>query len=141
MTETARTALARPLPALDPDNRAYWTGGQRGELLICRCADCGYRVHPPVRFCPQCESRAVAPQAVSGRGSVYTFTVNYKQWIPGLPERYVLALVAIAEQDDVLLPCNIVGCDPDAVTFGMQVKVLFEQNEDIWVPLFEPAEG
>jgi uncharacterized OB-fold protein len=133
-------SLPRPLPALDRDNAAYWTGGEKGELLICRCGDCGYYVHPPVRFCPECESRDVAPQPVSGLGSVYTFTINYKQWVPGLPERYVLALVALAEQEDVLVPCNVVNCDPDAVTFGMPVKVLFEQCEDLWVPLFEPVE-
>ena len=117
--------LPRPLPALDRDNAAYWTGGSKGELLICRCGDCG--------------SRDVAPQPVTGRGTVYTYTINYKQWVPGLPERYVLALVALAEQEDVLLPCNVVNCDPDKVTFGMPVKVLFENHEDLWVPLFEPV--
>jgi uncharacterized protein len=131
--------LPRPLPAIDCDNRAYWTGGRNGELLIYRCAGCSTFIHPPVPFCPQCEGRDVAPQPVSGRGRVHTFTINYKQWVPGLPERYVLALVAIEEQADVLLPCNIVNCDPDDVRFDMTVKVLFEQHEDLWVPLFEPA--
>lgn len=88
-----------------------------------------------------CESRDVAPQATSGRGSVYTYSINYKQWVPGLPERYVLALVALEEQSDVLIPCNIVNCDPDEVFFGMSVQVLFEQHDEIWVPLFEPAEA
>lgn len=129
----------RPLPALDRDNAAYWTGGKNGELLICRCSDCGYYVHPPVRFCPACESRKVTPQPVSGRGNIYTFTINYKQWVPDLPERYVLALVAIEEQSDVLLPCNVVNCEPDDVRFDMPVKVLFEPAEDLWIPLFEPA--
>lgn len=130
--------IPRPLPAIDPDNRAYWTGGERGELLICRCDDCGYYVHPPVRFCPKCESRDVAPQPVSGRGTVRSFTINYKQWVPGLPDRYVLALVALDEQADVLLPCNIVNCAPEDVRFDMPVQVLFEPAEDLWVPLFEP---
>lgn len=134
-------ALPRPLPAIDKDSAAFWTGGKDGRLLIHRCGDCGYYVHPPVRSCPECESRAVAPQPVSGRGRIYTYTINYKQWVPGLPERYVLALVALEEQGDVLLPCNVVNCSPDDVTFDMPVKVLFERHEDVWVPLFEPAEG
>jgi uncharacterized protein len=58
--------------------------------------------------------------------------------VPGLPERYVLALVRIAEQADVRLVTNIIGCDPDEVTFDMPVRVQFEQAEDIWVPLFVP---
>jgi uncharacterized OB-fold protein len=130
---------ASPLPALDRDNTPYWKGGENGELLICRCADCGYYIHTPNDFCPKCESRNVAPQPVSGRGTVRSFTVNHKQWMPDLPVPYVLALVAIDEQEDVYLPTNIVNCSPEDVIFGLRVKVLFEQREDIWVPLFEPV--
>jgi uncharacterized OB-fold protein len=131
-------APARALPLLDIDNTAFWTGGAEGELRIYRCQDCRYYVHPPVRFCPQCESRKVEPEAVSGRGSITSFTINHKQWVPDLPERFVLALVSIVEQDDVRLVTNIVNCPSDQVTMGMPVRVLFEQHEDVWVPFFEP---
>jgi len=138
MSET--TAVPRRiLPAIDRDSRPYWTGGERGELLIFRCAGCAYYVHPPVPFCPRCESLAVAAEPVSGRGRVFSFTVNHKQWLPGLPVPYVLALVTIAEQDDVRLVGNIVGCAPEEVTFGMAVEAVFEQAEDLWVPLFRPV--
>jgi uncharacterized protein len=133
--------IARPLPAITDDNRPFWTGGAEGRLLIQQCDSCAYFIHPPTGFCPQCESRATHYQAVSGKGFVETFTVNHKQWMPGLPERYVLALVRIAEQADVRLVTNITGCDPDAVTFDMAVKVHFEQVEDLWIPLFEPDTG
>lgn len=137
-TGSAAVPPARALPAIDKDNEAYWTGGAAGELRIFRCQDCSYYVHPPVRFCPKCESRRVEPEAVSGRGHVASFTVNHKQWVPGLPVPYVLALVSIAEQADVRLVTNIVNCDPETVTMGMAVKVLFEPHEDLWVPFFEP---
>jgi uncharacterized protein len=130
---------ARILPAVDLDSRPYWTSGERGVLAIYHCANCAYYVHPPVPFCPRCESRDVAPQAVSGKGTVFSFTVNHKQWVPGLPVPYVLALVTIAEQDDVRLVTEIVGCAPEDVTFGMGVEVLFEPVEDLWVPLFRPV--
>ena len=48
--------IKAPLPAIDRDNSAYWTGGARGELLIARCADCRYYVHPPTGFCPRCHA-------------------------------------------------------------------------------------
>lgn len=129
----------RILPAVDRDTLPFWTAGKDGALAIHRCADCAYYVHPPVPFCPKCESRNVAPQTVSGRATVFSFSVNHKQWVPGLPVPYVLALVTIAEQDDVRLVTNIVGCAPEAVTFGMAVEVVFEPVEDLWVPLFRPV--
>lgn len=132
------TAPQRTLPAVDNDTRAYWTGGGAAKLLIYRCSNCRYYIHPPVGFCPKCESRLVAPEAVSGKGSVATYTVNHKQWVPELPTPYVLALVELAEQADVRLTTNIVNCPPETVRIGMAVRVLFEQVEDLWVPLFEP---
>lgn len=138
MTEPA--APARTLPAIDMDSRAFWTGGERGELLIHRCATCHSYVHPPVPFCPNCEGREVAPAATSGRGRVVTFTVNHKAWVPGLPVPYVLALVALEEQDDVRLVGNVIGCAPDEVTFGMAVEAVFEHHGDVWVPMFCPVE-
>lgn len=133
-----RTTLPRPLPALTSDNTPFWMGGEHGQLLIQQCDHCAYYIHPPTGFCPQCESRETHLQAVSGRGFVETFAVNHKQWMPGLPERYVVALVRIAEQPDVRLVTNIVDCNPDAVTFDMPVRVQFEQAEDLWIPLFAP---
>lgn len=130
---------ARILPVVDHDSTAYWTWGREGRLAICRCSDCAAYVHPPVPFCPNCESRNVAPQAVSGRGRVTSFTINHKQWVPGLPVPYILALVTIEEQDDVRIPCNIVDCAAEDVTFDMAVEVLFEPHEDVWIPFFRPV--
>lgn len=131
---------ARILPAIDKDNLAYWTGGKQGQLLIHRCADCASYVHPPVPFCPACEGSNVGPTLVSGRGRVTSFTANHKQWVPGLAVPYVLALVTLEEQDDVRVVANITHCDPGEVQFGMPVEVWFEPHEDLWVPLFRPAE-
>lgn len=139
MPESA--APARTLPALDRDSSAYWTGGERGELLIYRCARCRSYVHPPVPFCPNCESHEVAPEPTSGRGRVVTFTINHKAWVPGLQVPYVLALVALEEQDDVRLVCNVIGCEPEAVIFGMAVEAVFEQHGDVWVPMFRPVDS
>jgi uncharacterized OB-fold protein len=129
----------RPLPVVTRSTEAFWTGGARGELLIHRCQACGYLVHPPAGFCPVCEGRDVLPEPVSGRATVATFTVNHQKWEPDLEVPYVMALVELDEQPDVRLATNIVNCPVDDVAIGMPVRVLFEQHEEIWVPLFEPT--
>jgi uncharacterized OB-fold protein len=134
------TLPARILPAVDLDNRPYWTSGKVNQLVIFRCADCATYVHPPVPFCPACESGSVAPEAVSGRGRVTTFTVNHKQWVSGLPERYILALIALDEAPEVRVVSNLTHCEPDQVQFDMPVEVWFEPHEDLWIPLFRPVE-
>jgi uncharacterized protein len=127
----------RVLPRLTDDVAFFWTSGADGVLSFLRCNTCGYLIHPPGPVCPRCLSRDLALQSVSGRGTVETFTVNYQQWIPG-SEPYVIAWVSIEEQPDVRLTTNLVGIEPEDVRVGLPVRVVFEQNDDVWIPLFTP---
>lgn len=118
----------------------YWTSGADGMLRIQRCGDCRRWIHPPGPVCPYCHSREVAPAEASGRGTVASFTINHKEWIPGFTPPYVFALVEIDEDRTIRLGANIVGCEPHAVTIGMRVEVEFEENGEWHVPLFHPLE-
>lgn len=131
----------RNLPALNDNNRFFWTSGSDGRLRICLCEACHWYVHPPAPVCPRCRSRAVAPQPVSGRGTVASFTVNRQAWEPGLERPYVVALVELDEQAGLRLTTNIVGAGTDAVYIGQRVGVVFEQREDVWLPLFRQLDG
>jgi acetyl-CoA acetyltransferase/uncharacterized OB-fold protein len=131
----------RPLPQLTPFNEWFWTSGSDGTLRIDGCADCGKLVHPPTPICPSCRSRNREHVAVSGLGTVIGFTVNHQQWLPDMAPPYVIANVALAEDPGVRLTTNIVGCEPDDVHVGQEVRVHFEHSPDsrgdVWIPLFE----
>ena len=129
----------RVQPALDDENRFFWTSGADGRLRFLRCQGCGYYLHPPSPRCPQCGSRELAPEPVSGDGEVFSYTVNHQPWDGGT-EPWVIALVALPEQEGLRLTTNIVGCPPEDVRIGMAVRVAFEQHDQVWFPLFEPAE-
>ena len=75
---------------------------------------------------------------MSGRGEVFSYTVNHQSWDGGT-EPYVIALVAFPEQEGLRLTTNLVGCAPDDVRIGMPVQVVFEQHDLVWFPLFEPV--
>ena len=130
-------AARRPEPRLDADNRAFWTGGEVGELRIYHCRDCGGFIHPPRPVCRHCLSENVGPEAVAGTGVVDTFTVNHQAWYPGLEVPFVIARVALDGAPGVYLTTNIVNCPVDTVDIGDRVKVKFEQQGDVFLPLFE----
>lgn len=130
----------RILPALDPLNRPFWTGGAECELRIARCAACAVWIHPPMPRCPVCGSAEVAAAPVSGAGRVATFSVNHQPWLPGMAP-FVLAAVELAEQAELYVMTNIVGCPPEEVRIGMPVHVRFEAQEDVFLPFFAPAEA
>jgi len=127
----------RILPPLTPLNRPFWTGGAENQLLILRCQACRRWAHPPSTACPECQG-PLAPEAVIGKGTVFTFTVNEHPFLPAVPPPYLIAIVELDEQEDLRLPTNLVNCELDQVSCGMRVRVLFEQHGEVFVPLFEP---
>jgi uncharacterized OB-fold protein len=129
----------RLLPELTDLTRPFWTSGERGELVMQACTTCDYIIHPAAPYCPECGGREVAPRVLTGRATVYSVTVNTHVWNPTMPPAYAIANVIIEDQADVHLTTNIVNIDPYEVTIGMPVTVLFENHEDVWIPLFEPA--
>jgi uncharacterized OB-fold protein len=131
----------RILPRLTPENEHFWTGGAKGELRFKRCRPCGHYIHPPSPRCPACLSKELEVAAVSGRATVLTYTVNHKEWIPGFPTPYVIAIVEIAEQPGLRLMTNLVNCPAEKIRIGMPVRVLFEERDDVHLPLFEPVAG
>jgi hypothetical protein len=137
--DARRTDPAPPriLPPLDEHNHAFWTGGAEGRLVLLWCDACGLYVHPPARSCPRGHP-ALARRPVSGKGRVFTFTVNRHAFHPSVPVPYVVAIVELAEQDDLRMITNLVGCRPEDVFIGMPVRVAFERQGDLHVPVFEP---
>ena len=129
----------RILPRINDGNEFFWTSGADGRLRFLRCAACGYWIHPSGPVCPVCHSRDLAPQAVAGEAVLHTYTVNHQAWLPGFEPPYVVAIVELPEQEGLRLTTNLVNCALEDVRIGMPVRVLFEQWEDVWLPLFEPA--
>ena len=138
---TARTGLpGRKLPELEPDTAFFWTSGADGQLRILRCGTCGHWQHPPLPRCPACHGDDLAPRPVSGRGRVISFTVNAQVWTAGKADPFVFAVIELDEQRELYLFSNVLAA-PDILRVGMPVQVIFERQQDVWLPLFVPASG
>jgi uncharacterized OB-fold protein len=133
--------MARPLPELSQDVAFFWESGADGILRMLQCSDCEYWIHPPGPLCPICFSREIAPQPLSGRAVVATFTINRHQWNPSVEVPYNIAIVELIEQEGLRLTTNIVGCDIDDLYVDMPVQVEFESIEDLWLPVFRPVDA
>ena len=131
---------AMPLPLAQFESEPFWTGGEAGRLLITRCRACGWWIHPPRPACRRCRSTEVGPEPVSGRGALYSYTVNHQSWAPGLTVPYVIAVVELVEQPGLRLTSRLVD-PPSEPAIGDPVIVHFEAAGDVWLPLFRPASG
>ncbi|MCW2623236.1 MAG: hypothetical protein JWL64_2838 [Frankiales bacterium] len=134
--------VAPIVPAYSLASAPFWGGGADGELRIEHCTSCAGYFHPPGPMCPHCHSTEVELAVVSGRATVAAVTVNEHPWHPAFPPPYVVAIVALEEDDRARLTTNIIGCPVEDVVIGVQVQVTFKQvSDEVWLPLFEPIPG
>lgn len=74
-----------------------------GRLDLPRCTACGALVWYPRARCPHCMSGQLAWEALSGTGTVYSYTVNHRgQGRYAGADPFVIAYVELAEGPRVL---------------------------------------
>ena len=131
----------RPPPAPDDLTRFFWDGAAKGRLVLQRCSGCTRLQYPPDVVCNFCQSEALEHSDVSGNGTLYSFAVVDRPFHPGFVSHvpYVVALVDLAEQPDLRMFTNIVDADPQDLTVGMAVEVVFERRGESTLPQFRPA--
>lgn len=131
----------KPLPVIDPGTETFWAEARSHRLTIPRCLDCGKYHFYPRALCPHCHSERLEWTAVSGRGTIYSFTIARKPagpaFAPDLP--YVIALIDLDEGPRMMT--NLVVPDVDAVRIGCRVEVVFDDvSPEITLPRFRPSE-
>ncbi|MEZ0367420.1 Zn-ribbon domain-containing OB-fold protein [Mycobacterium sp. pUA109] len=98
------------------------------------CVQCARWVRPATDTCPDCRTALVA-RPVSGRGTVFTYTVNHHRFDPSLTVPYVIAIIELVEQEGLRVAANVVDCEPDSVACGMPVQARFDGDAPVFVPV------
>jgi hypothetical protein len=64
----------------------------------------------------------------SGRGTVYSFTVVHRAFVPSLAAKvpYVVAIVALDDIFGIRIVSNLVDVDPPTVRVGLAVELVWE---------------
>ena len=117
----------------------FWQGASAGELRLARCSACGYFIHPAGPRCPHCGSADLTWEPVSGRGTLFAWTVSLQAFLPGL-QPYCVALVQLDEQADLRLTSQLVDGSVADLRVGLPVEVVFvDAADDLRLPFFRPV--
>lgn len=129
--------MDRPIPDPEPnvETQAFFDAAKQGKLLIRRCLACNEPHFFPRTICPFCFSDNTAWEEVSGRGTIYSCSVQRRVEPP-----YCIAYVTLEEGPTLL--SNIVECDLDRVRIGDKVRVVFHTSVGGHaVPMFAPVQA
>jgi uncharacterized OB-fold protein len=142
LTDALTPAVERPLPLPDEETRFFWDAAHEHRLEMLYCPDCARFVHYPKPVCPGCLSSKLTPRQLSGRGTVYTWTVAEQAFHPFWADRlpYVLVVVDLAEQPGLRFLSELVDCPEEEIGIGLPVEVVWEDvTSEISLPLFRPS--
>ncbi len=121
----------------------FWDATARHVLVVAQCAGCGRFRMPPTPFCPHCQSQAIDWRTLSGRGTVYSYTVVERAILPGMDAHlpYVPAVVELEGAGGARLISNVVEVEVADMRIGMAVQVVWDDVPDIGVavPRFVPV--
>lgn len=134
---------ARPIPLPDEISGFYWDGAREGRLLLQRCQRCSKFQFPPDVVCVYCQSVDLAPEQVSGRGVLWSYTVVdrlfHAAFADSLP--YVVGLVELDNQAGLRLLTNVIGAEFSELRVGLPLEVTFEDRGEVVLPQFRPVSG
>jgi uncharacterized protein len=128
---------ALPLPMTNADAERYWAGAREGKLCLQRCLRCREFRFPPGYSCRKCGSTEADWVNVSGRGTIYSFTIIHRGPTPEFARiaPYTLALVELEEGPRMMT--HIITERPEEIAIGDRVSVVFEERADgVMVPQF-----
>ena len=137
-----REAAAVPVPASAEALLWWWQAAAEHRLVIQRCSRCSTPRHPPRPICARCQSFDYEWQELSGRGTVYTYTVVHQVFSPETADRVPYAVVSVELEggDGIRMSSNLDDLPPEGPWIGMPVEVVWDDlSEDVSVPRFRQA--
>ena len=133
--------MDKPLPVPTPTTQPFWDGLRQHKVILQYSPSSDRWVFYPRVLTPGSLTDDLQWRAVSGEGTLYTYTVARRPtappWADSLPQ--LLAIVQLDEGPRI--STELVNVEPEDIKIGMRVTPVFADQEGAGVTLlyFEPA--
>ena len=101
--------------------RHFFEKAREGQLTAVKCGRCGALAVPPKEFCPACSQRQWEPIALSGEGTIASYTI-----IRVAPRAHAAevpyAIAAVQMKEGVSMLGRVVDVPLEQITVGLPVR-------------------
>ena len=127
----------KPRPEPTPDSQPFWDALNAHLLVFQRCTQCGQTRHYPRPVCDSCFSMEYDWMEASGRGTVYSWTVNHHAFHPAFKADTPYVTVTVDMEEGVLMQAPLIGVLGEALSIGLAVEIDYEDvSKDLTLPRF-----
>jgi uncharacterized OB-fold protein len=130
--------MEKPLPTVSHLSEPFWGAAREHRFVLQRCDECGAYQWYPKAWCADCGSRKLRWKEVTGRGTVYSYTIiNHAKANPAFTGEVPYAIAVVELQEGPRMYGRIKDCPIEEIATGMKVRVVFEDlSEEISLPQF-----
>jgi uncharacterized OB-fold protein len=129
----------RPLPEETALTAPFWQGARERRLAVQRCTDCGGLRWPPEAACYDCGSLDHEWVEMSGRATLYTWTIAHPPLLPFFHQRAPWPIAVVQLEEGPRLVTNITGIDPEYYEIGMPLEATYEDiGDNVTLVVFRP---
>ncbi len=136
------SSSTRPLPSLEEvDTGDFWRATKDKVLQYQRCKSCGTVVWYPRAFPAQCADGETEILNSDGKGTIYSFSVVRQSYHPFFRNLVPYAVAYVDLDEGFRMLTNVTGVeDPvNELAIGQRVELVWEEHEELSIPLFKPA--
>lgn len=117
----------KPMPVPTEISAPFWQGLREGRLQLQHCRACGHWIFFPRRHCDKCWSHDIEWKAVTGEGSLYTYTLTRIPTLPDFADDMPQKMAVVELDEGVRINTTLVGVDEGEIRVGMRVKPVFDK--------------
>ncbi len=124
--------MAKPVPAVDDNDRGFWEAANQRRLVVQNCIACNRMQMPPTATCTACGSRDhLEWKAVEGRGRINGYCVQHDTRVAALREDqpFNTAVIELAANPEIKFFSHLPGVPAGKVPVGAEVEVIFQEVE------------
>jgi uncharacterized OB-fold protein len=110
----------------------FWESLRAHDIRVQRCDRCGtYRYHPK-DACPSCQSRKATWAPLSGRGTIYTYTVVRRAPSAAYASDLPYALVHATMDEGFRMAAGVAELNINDLRIGMPVRIVYDDVTPNW---------
>jgi uncharacterized protein len=119
-----------PLPDVDdPLAAEFWAAARARQLVLSRCAHCGYLQWPPEPVCPECQHTERVWEEFPAEGTLWSYAVYHRALDPAFAH-LIPYVVGLVELDAGRKMYGLMKNDEFSVRIGQRVRGVFEDVTD-----------
>ena len=130
----------RPLPEITPLTEPFWRAAKERRLVVQRCDECAAHQFPPEVACVRCGWMRVSWIEVSGRATLYSWTVGHPPLLPYFAERAPWPVAIVQLEEGPRMVTNLAGVPVEEYEIGMALVADYEDvDEGVTLVVFRRA--